>query len=134
MAATLPDVLEARSATAQSAIRIAGHHRSQEIAQAIGQIAWNYANCGDSGADTRTAHHSRYPRSTVDVALNRAFEQRRTAAAIRRRAFRLTPESRSACGVLPTVNLNRIGPRTGILCYADSGLLGSSRDFAGHRF
>jgi len=54
--ATLPDVLEARSAAAQAEYE-PGNRPGQ-----FGQIAWNYANCGDSGAATRTAHHSRFPR------------------------------------------------------------------------
>ncbi len=131
--ATLPDVLEARSATAQAQYELQAIIGAQEIAQ--GNLGKSLGIMPTAAIQVQPLEQLTIPdtlASTVDEALNRAFEQRpnllQQFAEVRSANARVK-EARAA--YYPTVNLN--GSAAGQAFYAtqDSGPWVHRGDFAG---
>ena len=131
--ATSPDVLEARSATAQAEYELQAIIGAQEIAQ--GNLAKSLGTTPVAPIHVQPLEQLTIPDTladTVDQALNQAFEQRpdllQHFAEVRSASARVK-EARAA--YYPTVSLNAVGGGQGLHASQDSGPWVSRGDFVG---
>jgi len=130
--ATEPDVLEARSATAQAEYELQAIIGAQEIAH--GDLAKSLGTTPTTPIHVQPLQQLSIPDTladTVDRALNRAFEQRpdllQQLAEVRSANARVK-EARAA--YYPTLNVNALGAGQGFYASQDSGPWVSRGDFA----
>ena len=131
--ATLPDVLEARSATAQAEYELQAIIGAQEIAQ--GNLAKSLGTTPTAPIHVQPLEQLSTPDTLadrVDQALNRAFEQRpdlvQQLAEVRSANARVK-EARAA--YYPIISLNASAAGQGYNASQDSGPWVHTRDFAG---
>lgn len=131
--ATLPDVLEARSATAQAEYELQAIIGTQDVAQ--GNLAKALGTSPTSPIHVRSLEQLTIPDTlsdTVDHALKRSFEQRpdllQQLAEVRSADARVK-EARAA--YYPTLNLSASGGGQGFYANQDSGPWVHRGDFAG---
>ena len=131
--ATLPDVLEARSVTAQAEYELQAIVGAQDIAQ--GNLGKSLGTTPTAPIEVQPLDQLRIPDTLadrVDQALDRAFEQRpdlmQQLAEVRAANARVK-EARAA--YRPTVSLNAAGGGQGFYASQDSGPWVHRGDFAG---